>query len=141
VCSEVCPYGGAAPDLATRFGTHAALREGTLARWLALAPAALAAEVAGSPLTRAGSHGLARNAALVLGNHPSEVGRSALVQALEHPAGLVREAAFWALSTAHASDAGIGARLARARDVETDAAARGGMERTLALSSGHDAPS
>ena len=127
VCSEVCPWGGAAPELSARFGTHRALAEGRAADWLALSRERFAAELAGSPLQRTGRDGLARNAALVLGNLPSETGRDALASALSDASPLVREAAAWALARAHGADNGVGAALARALSAETDPTARAGM--------------
>ncbi len=116
VCSEVCPFGQRATGGEARLGTHPALpgtglvdlveQRGDPARWN------------GSPLARAGARGLARNAALVLGNLPSEEGRGALLRALEDPLPTVREAAAWSLARAHgasgSADAGVPAALDRA---------------------------
>jgi epoxyqueuosine reductase len=56
----------------------------------------------GTPLRRATAEGLARNAAIVLGNRRDEAARGALEQAASsHPAEMVRDAARWAL---HALD-------------------------------------
>jgi epoxyqueuosine reductase len=131
VCSEVCPWGKDAPDLAARFGVHAQL-EGSLADWLALAPERFAQDFAGSPLRRAGRDGLARNAALALGNRPSEEGKSALAARLTDRSALVREAAFWGLAQGHAADRGVDSALGHALAAEPNATARAGMERTLA---------
>ena len=102
VCSEVCPWGRGAPDLAARFGLHATNQGGSAGgpeRWIALRdPAEWSSELEGSPLKRAGREGLARTAAIVLGNAPSERGEHALLEALSFdPSALVREAAGWAL--------------------------------------------
>jgi epoxyqueuosine reductase len=52
----------------------------------------------GSPLLRTGGEGLARNAALVLGNRREIAALPALVQAAEsHPSPVVRDAAGWAV--------------------------------------------
>ena len=51
----------------------------------------------GSPMKRAKRRGLARNAAVVLGNTGDESDTSLLVQALDHDEPLVREHAEWAL--------------------------------------------
>ncbi|HEX6881987.1 MAG TPA: tRNA epoxyqueuosine(34) reductase QueG [Planctomycetota bacterium] len=131
VCSEVCPLGSEAPDLAARFGLHPAVAEGSLAGWLAQAPAELAARLRGSPLQRTGRTGLARNAALVLGNQPGEAGRKALEGALADPSPRVREAAFWSLAHAHRADAGVRARLARALAAEPEEQARTDMRAAL----------
>lgn len=104
VCSEVCPWGRAAPDLAQRFGTHAGLANLGLVELLELRQP-LSAVLPGSPLQRPGREGLARNAAIALGNRPSDAGRSALLRALSFdPSALVREAAAWALMHGYAQE-------------------------------------
>lgn len=133
VCSEVCPWGSAAPDLAERFGTHRAVAESDLTQWIELrAPAESSAWLAGSPLQRAGRAGLARNAAIALARHPSERGAAALLRALSFdPSALVREAASWALLRAHGTASASRAAVALALARETDAAARADMRRSL----------
>ncbi len=114
ICSEVCPWGQAAPDLSARLGTHATVAEGTLAAWLT--DAQLEERLVGSPLRRARREGLARNAALALAAHPSAAGREALLAALAgDPSPVVRESAAWALQRAHAADAGVTSALAHHR--------------------------
>lgn len=132
VCSEVCPWGADAPDLAARFGTHEAIASGSAAEWLGLSPGRFHAAFEGSPLRRAGRDGLGRNAALVLGNLPSESGRNALERALVDPAPLVREAAFWSLARAHRGDRNVADALERTLASETDRTARDGMRRSRA---------
>lgn len=143
VCSEVCPWSRKAPDLAERFGLHPSLdpehSPGGLAQWLTAPadPEAFAARFQGSPLRRPGRAGLARNAAVVLGNRPSEGGREALLTALEHdPEAVVREAAAWGLLQGHGSDHGVRAQLERALAREPDSAALAGMRLSLAQSNG-----
>jgi epoxyqueuosine reductase len=123
VCSEVCPWGSHAPDLSARFGTHRAL-EGGAAAWLGTREEAEFAErTRGSPLKRPGRAGLARNAAIVLGNLPGEGGREALGAALdEDSSSLVREAAAWALMHGYSDDEGVRAQVERASIRENDAA-------------------
>jgi epoxyqueuosine reductase len=98
VCSEVCPWGKDAPDLSARFGSHAGLEgDDVLERWLApdFDPKV---ELNGSPLQRPGREGLARNAAIVLGNlPPSDSALRALERATSDGSEVVREAARWAL--------------------------------------------
>ena len=98
VCSEVCPWGKDAPDLSARFGDHDGLSgDGVLERWLApdFEPKV---ELNGSPLQRPGREGLARNAAIALGNlPPSDGSRRALERATSDSSDVVREAAAWAL--------------------------------------------
>jgi epoxyqueuosine reductase len=132
VCSEVCPWGADAPDLASRFGTHPAVEAGPRVWLTTRDPARFESLTRGSPLRRPGRAGLARNAALVLGNLPSEEGRAALLEALSSdPDSVVREAAAWALARAHGDDAGVRAALERAVGAEPDAEASQAMRRSL----------
>ncbi len=132
VCSEVCPWGKDAPDTRERFGTHRAVAERTLADWLRSPPGAFSQEFRGSPLQRARREGLARNAALVLGNRPSERGQAALLEALEgDPSPRVREAAFWSLARGDSRAPLVGRALERAEARETDPGARADMARTV----------
>ena len=123
VCSEVCPYGKEErlPDLSERFGVHRAVAEGELVSWLELDDAGFESLTPGSPLRRAKRTGMARNAAIVLGNVPSERGRRALLRALRDPAAPVREAAGWALMQGHGDEAGSREAVEAARDREADA--------------------
>ena len=131
VCSEVCPLGSEAPDLASRFGLHPELEGAGLTSWLTLAPGEFTGRFAGSPLQRPGREGLARNAALVLGNRPSDEGRMALEQALDDPSPRVREAAFWSLALGHGANAGVRERLARALSAESEPRAQADMRTSL----------
>src|SRR5262245_12840104 len=98
VCSEVCPFGDGAPDASARFGTHPAL-DLRLEDLLDLDDAAFAATFAGSPLRRAKRSGLARNAAIVLGNLKRTSAAPRLREvAREDPSPVVRDAAAWALA-------------------------------------------
>ena len=131
VCSEVCPWGARAPDLAERFGEHAAASEHGLVEWLEYG-AEFPAALRGSPLQRPRRAGLARNAAIALGNAPSERGARALLRALTFdPAALVREAAAWALARAHAHEPGVRAAVETAARSEPDAAAQAAMRGSL----------
>jgi epoxyqueuosine reductase len=135
VCSEVCPWGQGqrVPDLTERFGGHRAIAEGDLVAWVTLDDEGWEELTRGSPLRRARRAGLARNAAIVLGNVPSEGGRRALLRALGgDPAPSVREAAGWALARAHGSERGTRAAIEAARAREADAGACADLERTLA---------
>ena len=124
VCSEVCPWGSRAPDAGATFGTHPFVGERSLVDWLE----GTREELIGSPLLRAGPQGLARNAAVVLGNLPSDRGQHALLDALEHPSPLVRGTAFDSLARAHARERTTGPALERALDRESDEAAKAEME-------------
>jgi epoxyqueuosine reductase len=135
ICSEVCPWGRSAPDLGERFGLHRTVGEGPDAgpeRWVALRDAERwTVELEGSPLKRAGREGLARNAAIVLGNSPNERGESLLLEALSFdPSALVREAAAWALVRGYGGGSARAAVERASRD-EPDATARAALLRTL----------
>ena len=128
VCSEVCPWGSKAPDLSSRFGSRPGLQEGT-GPGGALADLLLSSandedhreRWLGSPLRRPGREGLARNAAIALGNVRSERGRDALLRTLEEdPSPIVRAASGWALTRGHLEDAGVRAALDRALNREVD---------------------
>jgi epoxyqueuosine reductase len=129
VCSEVCPWGARAPDLAARFGTHAAVEGGDLVAWLE-SGAGFEGRFAGSPIDRPGREGVARNAAVALASAPSERGRKALLRALSFdPAAVVREAAGWALARAHGRDAGVARALEDAAGREPEDWARAELSR------------
>jgi len=129
VCSEVCPWGSKAPDLATRFGVHPALAEQGLVEWLD-AGDAFVERFAGSGIHRPGREGVARNAAIVLGNRPSDAGRRALLRALSFdPSALVRESAAWGLAQGHGQDAEARAALEAAAAREADPSAAEAMRR------------
>jgi len=122
LCSEVCPWGQRAPDASARFGAHPGLERARLVDWIGASSAEAFERLHGSPLRRAGRDGLARNAAIALGNAPSAEGASALREALEsEPEPVPRAAAGWALAHAHGEDAGVRAALERALAREPDA--------------------
>jgi epoxyqueuosine reductase len=95
VCQDVCPWNRRAPVTA-----EAAFRARDLpglAELAALDPATWRARIGRSPLRRARREGLARNAAVALGNAGDPGALPALRQALRDPAPVVREHAAWAL--------------------------------------------
>jgi epoxyqueuosine reductase len=98
VCQEVCPWnrhasGSAEPAFQPR-GGEATL---DLAELLRLDEVAFRRRFKGSPLLRAKRHGLARSAAIALGNRPDPAALQALTAALADAEPVVREAAAWAL--------------------------------------------
>ncbi len=132
VCSEVCPWGETGEEGAERLGTHARVAEGTLVDWLRTPEESFAGEFQGSPLQRPRRAGLARNAALALAHAPSDRGLAALRSALEDdPSPMVREAAGWALASAHSEDRGVRESIGRARMRAPDGEERSGLSRTL----------
>ena len=99
-CQDVCPWNHAsarAPGmaaLARERGWHAL----EAADVLRLDDSAFLGATEASPLRRAGREGLARNAALVLGNRGGRVHLPVLREAAAtHASGVVREAAEWAI--------------------------------------------
>jgi len=132
VCAEVCPRGAKAPDVAARFGTSEGVERGDLAGWLRSPPETFAERFEGSALRRPRREGLARNAAVVLGNRPSDAGRRALGEALAlDPSPLVREAAAWGLLAGHGEDAEVRSAVEGAHGREEDPEAREGIARSL----------
>jgi epoxyqueuosine reductase len=103
VCQDVCPWNvrfARAPTEAAfqPRGAIAGRDARTLAREiLAMDDPAFRAAFKGSPMKRAKRRGLARNAAVVLGNVGTSDDVPALVAALEDPESLVRSHAAWAL--------------------------------------------
>ena len=134
ICSEVCPWGHKAPDLAERFGTHRSVESVSLVSLLnpGQSDASFADQFNGSAISRPKRHGLARNAALVLGNQPSEVGRVALLQSLKlDPSPIVRETSAWALARAHGQDHRISEHLEKAAKGEPDSQAAQAMGKSI----------
>jgi epoxyqueuosine reductase len=113
VCQEVCPWnrhapGSAEPAFVPR-GGEATL---DLAELLRLDEAGFRRRFKGSPLLRAKRHGLARSAAIALGNRPDPAAFDALAAALADAEPVVRDAAAWALG--RWIEAGVRATEARA---------------------------
>ena len=100
VCQDVCPYNQTARD-ATRFDAFEVSErwDGTdAAALLAMDEESFRAWASGSAVKRARYEGVARNAALVLGNRGERTHLRVLENAsLDHPSPVVREAADWAL--------------------------------------------
>jgi epoxyqueuosine reductase len=132
VCQDVCPYTGAAandPDEAflARDVEHA---YPSLYRLLEMSTRTFRDQYRGTAVMRARRAGLARNAAVALGNIGTEDDVSLLSRvALGHDLALVRGHAAWALGRI---GGGRGRRaLARARERERDAEARTEIEFAL----------
>ncbi|MGI9145027.1 MAG: tRNA epoxyqueuosine(34) reductase QueG [Chloroflexota bacterium] len=100
ICQEVCPYNASSRGR-PRGWTEFEPRRGTrvdLEQVLALDDEGFRLAFRGSPIKRAKRRGLARNAALALGNQADARARPALEQAaVADPEPLVRDAADWAL--------------------------------------------
>lgn len=98
-CQTVCPFCASPRPLpsAARFAPHERWAHLTIEDLLD--PSRWAEVSEGSPLYRATPEGLARSAAIVLGNRRDPASRAALERARrEHPSAVVRAAASWALS-------------------------------------------
>ncbi|MDH4120742.1 MAG: tRNA epoxyqueuosine(34) reductase QueG [Deltaproteobacteria bacterium] len=141
VCQEVCPWNRKAPS---RHGPAEDPPE--LDRWLMLDPASFQQRYRHTPYGRPGAGGMARNAALALGNRlaaggwdelSAGRGLTALLQALGRAEPVARGAAAWALGRACqarpegrvAAQGLLAAALAR----ESDPSARQEMEQALAV--------
>ena len=128
VCQDVCPWNRRAPVAAeAAFGPR---QHPPLAGLLALGEADYREGLRGSPLKRARREGLARNAAVALGNRGRTEDEPALREALGHDAPTVRGHAAWALG--RIGDAPGRAALLAARARETDPGVLGEIERALA---------
>jgi epoxyqueuosine reductase len=100
-CQTVCPFNRASREATgpSPFAPLARWTETSLVDLLSLDDARWAALSTGSPVLRATKDGLARNAAVVLGNRDGDEGDDALrAAAAEHPSAVVRDAAAWALA-------------------------------------------
>jgi epoxyqueuosine reductase len=129
VCQDVCPWNRRAPvtgEAAFRPRRHPAPAE-----VLALDEAGYCEGFRGSPLKRARRAGLARNAAVVLGNRRAAEDVPVLgAAALGHPEPAVRSHAAWALG--RIGGAGARAALLAARAGEADAGVLEEIEHALA---------
>ncbi len=103
-CQTVCPFNQTDRTSSERFAPHP--RWSTLRLTDALVPGdeAWARVSEGSPVHRATADGLARNAAIVLGNKGDPAALPCLDEAsLHHPSAVVREAAAWAAARLRAA--------------------------------------
>jgi epoxyqueuosine reductase len=100
-CQDVCPYNRTAPLDAAQtepFRSSARWQSHDAAALLELDDARFAEYAQGSPIQRPGRIGMARNAAVVLGNRGDKRYLPVLQRAArEHDSELVREAATWAI--------------------------------------------
>ncbi|MEE3367826.1 MAG: tRNA epoxyqueuosine(34) reductase QueG [Planctomycetota bacterium] len=98
VCQEVCPWNRAAPPAQeTQFAADSQQHPLDVVRLFDLDEAAFRQRFRKTPLWRSKRRGLLRNAAIVLGNRPSERGLNALLRGLHDQEMIVRAAAAWAL--------------------------------------------
>jgi epoxyqueuosine reductase len=119
ICQEVCPWNNRAPvSIEAEFQPAAGTNPAPLAELFALDDAAFRERFRHTPLWRAKRRGLLRNAAIILGSHPSADALPALVGGLNDVEPLVRSACAWALG--RYSQAAAGDALRVRRDVERD---------------------
>ena len=135
ICQEVCPWNRARrsvphPEFAATAGSGPAL---DLAAVLALDDDGFRAQFRGTALTRAKRRGLARNAAVALGNLGDRAAIPALVRALTDPEPLVRGHAAWALGRLIPLPDAAVADLRAALDQESDPDAAFDLRSTLEL--------
>jgi epoxyqueuosine reductase len=136
VCQDVCPWNRRAPT--TTEAAFEPRRHPPLAELLALDEVAYGEHFRGSPLKRARRAGLARNAAVALGNGGRAEDVPALAGALEHADPTVRGHVAWALGRIGGAPAR--AALVAARTREADAGAREEIDRALGEASRTGAP-
>ena len=99
VCQDVCPWNRKAPlSRETAFEPREATNPIDLIELFDLSDEAFRDRFRHTPLWRAKRRGLLRNAAIVLGNHPTPRARAALTRGLSDVEPLVREACAWALA-------------------------------------------
>jgi epoxyqueuosine reductase len=101
-CQSVCPFNASArprdPAPVATFAPLASWASMDLAGLLGLDDATFGEQLLGSPVKRATKDGLARNAAIVLGNRRDAAARAPLAAAAaNHRSEVVRESAAWAL--------------------------------------------
>jgi epoxyqueuosine reductase len=136
VCQDVCPWNRRVPITGEAAFDPRGLPP--LAELLALDEASYQGALRGSPLKRARRDGLARNAAVALGNRAAPDDVPALVQALGHDDPTVRAHAAWALGRIGGAGPRAALRAAIAR--EADAGVRQQVEQVLAEASTTDTP-
>jgi epoxyqueuosine reductase len=99
ICQEVCPYNASWKNTPTSWPEFEPRPLPDLAGLLALDDEGFRTTFKGSPVKRTKRRGLARNAAIALGNSADRAAEPALLQAAQRdPEPMVREAAEWALT-------------------------------------------
>lgn len=125
ICQDVCPWNRHAPSVDDpAFLPRDGKATLPLAELLTLDNASFRQRFRGSPILRAKRPGLARSAAIALGNAPDTAAADALATALADPEPVVRGAAAWALGRWIKQDVrGAWAReqLAERLEIEADA--------------------
>jgi len=123
VCQDGCPWNRRAPlSLEPDFEPQEGSNPVDLIELLTLDEDAFRARFRRTPLWRTRRQGLARNAAIALGNRPAPDALDPLIAALNDPAAVVRGAVAWAL--AHYPQPAARAALLQRQDLETDESVR-----------------
>jgi len=133
VCQEVCPWNRRAPRSAeAAFDPSEDLNPVDAASLFDLDDDAFRTRFRHTPLWRAKRRGILRNAAIVLGNNPSERGLAALLKGVADQEPLVRAAAAWALAQYHGEDAAsiLRQRLAVEDDADVLSELRAALQET-----------
>jgi epoxyqueuosine reductase len=118
-CQDVCPWNGhAEPRRQAMFEPLEGNNPLELTQLFELDEAAFRTRFRHTPLWRPKRRGILRNAAIVLGNRPTEAAIPALVRGLNDDESLVRGAAAWALGNYDMPDAA--SALASRHSVETE---------------------
>ncbi len=122
ICQDVCPYNSRAPQAESlEFSPRRSLKELSLADLLGMNQDDYSRLFRGSPMKRSRRRGLARNAAVVLGNRGDREAVPALASALaEHEEPMVRSHAAWALGKLGGPGARQALELARTGDPDQD---------------------
>jgi len=129
-CQEVCPWNRRAPATSDEaFHPLAEMNPLELVGLFALDEETFRARFRHTPFWRAKRHGILRNAAIVLGNRPSNEAISALTQGVNDVRATVRAASAWALGrhTHRAAKDALENRLA----MESDSSVREEIESAL----------
>lgn len=133
VCQEVCPWNRKAPSATDpQMRSREELSAINPVELLSMNEAGFRSRFRGTPLSRPRRAGLARNAAIVLGNRGATAAVPALGVALRDPEPEVRSAAAWALGQIRGADAArlLLAAVAGERDATVLAELRSALDRT-----------
>jgi epoxyqueuosine reductase len=121
ICQDVCPWNSRAPrSMQPEFSPRLDSNPVELAELFGLNDDAFRARFRHTPLWRPKRRGLLRNAAIALGNRPTESAIPALIRGLNDREGIVRGACAWALGRcgSHVAHEALIERLGRETDAE-----------------------
>ena len=131
ICQDVCPWNRKAPaGREAGLDPRLDLINPDLIDWLGRDPASFSKSIKGSALARSKRSGLLRNAALILGSRGVAEAVPVLVERLDDPDPVIREAAAWALGRIGTPEARLGLGRDRA---EADPAVRLAIDRASGM--------